>query len=309
MNRHLYKKHAPPINDKTANKEKVISDSAHPDLNQGPSELQSLALPLSYKRAHAIDYYAKCQVVKYIYIIWSEKEAVPSEVLAKYKDYLSPQVIFNVQTEDSLNNRFKPLPAPHSDAIFSVDDDMRVPCSELQVAYEVWKQSPYTLVGFVPRIHLRNRQSRLLEYRCWWTTWWHGAYSMILTKAALLHHKYFHDYFNILPSTVHKYIDERRNCEDIAMQFLVSNITGLSPIYVKGHMQDKGALNGISTSHNVVKAGHMQQRDQCLNDLITFFGRNPLKMSHFFVDAASDGWTNQPSTWFEYISSDLWKWS
>eukprot|EP01039_Chlorochromonas_danica_P006399 gene6399-7054_t len=27
-------------------------DSAHPDLNQGPSELQSLALPLSYKRAH-----------------------------------------------------------------------------------------------------------------------------------------------------------------------------------------------------------------------------------------------------------------
>eukprot|EP01039_Chlorochromonas_danica_P010557 gene10557-11696_t len=30
---------------------KIVSDSAHPDLNQGPSELQSLALPLSYKRA------------------------------------------------------------------------------------------------------------------------------------------------------------------------------------------------------------------------------------------------------------------
>lgn len=258
----------------------------------------------------AIDYYVKCPVVKYVYIIWSEKIPVPSEVTNKYRDYINPRVIFHVQEVDSLNNRFKPLPDPHTDAIFSVDDDIRVPCSELQVAYEIWKSAKTNMVGFFPRLHVRNRWTHQYEYRCWWRTWWHGAYSIILTKASILHHDYFHAYTTQLPQSVHKYVDDRRNCEDIAMQFLISNMTDLAPIYVKGHLKDMGALGGISTSHNVLKAGHMQQRDECINDLIKFFGgKNPLRKAHYFVDAAADGWTNQPSTWYEYISSDLWKWS
>lgn len=255
----------------------------------------------------AIDFYAKCPVVKHVYIIWSEKVPVPATVLSKYKDYVNPSVFFSVQEVDSLNNRFKPLPDPHTPAIFSVDDDIRVPCGELQVAYEVWRSAPTNMVGFFPRIHLRNRMTHLFEYRCWWRTWWHGAYSIILTKAAVLNHDYFHAYTQNLPEEAKKYIDIHRNCEDIAMQFLISNMTSLAPIYVKGHLKDLGVLGGISTTHNVVKAGHMLQRDKCINDLIAFFGRNPLQKAHYFVDAAADGWTNQPSTWYEYISSDLWK--
>jgi len=183
---------------------------------------------------------------------------------------------------------------------------MRVPCSELELAFEVWQSSPRTLVGFMPRTHIRRNDA--LEYRCWWRVWWDGAYSIILTKAAILHHDYFRAYFEVLPKEIFTLVDTRRNCEDIAMQFLIANISNIAPIYIKGHLRDLGVFGGISTSANVVTANHMRERDSCLNDLVKIFDRNPLIKSHVIVDSASNGWTNSPSTWFEYLSSDLWKW-
>ena len=64
-------------------------------------------------------------------------------------------------------------------------------------------------------------------------------------------------YTNIMPAKIREYVDEKRNCEDIAMQFLISNFTSLPPLYVKGHLSDYVALGGISTSKNVFVAGHM----------------------------------------------------
>ena len=206
--------------------------------------------------------------------------------------------------KDSLNNRFKPLSGPHSDAIFTVDDDMRVPCSELSLGYEVWRGSSRSLVGFMPRLHVRGSNGYI--YRCWWRVWWQGSYSIILTKAAFLHHDFLNFYTNIMPESIREYVDKQKNCEDIAMQFLVANITRLPPIFIKGHLTDLGALNGISTKKSFIQAGHMDKRSLCLNDLTKLFENMPLVTSHIIVDAASNRWTNAPSTWFEYISSDLW---
>jgi hypothetical protein len=111
-----------------------------------------------------------------------------------------------------------------------------------------------------------------------------------------------------MPETIKQFIDDGRNCEDIAMQFLVSNITSLPPIYVKGHLNDHGVLGGISTSQNFVKATHMDKRSLCLNEMEKLFGKLPLMKAHTIVDDAWNGWTNVPSTWWEYISSDLWHW-
>lgn len=91
------------------------------------------------------------------------------------------------------------------------------------------------------------------------------------------------------------------------MQYLIANMTALPPIYVKGHLSDLGVLGGISTSANIVSAGHMGARSECLNQLSKYFGKMPLVESHIVVDSAANGWTNVPSTWWEFISSDLWK--
>ena len=200
-----------------------------------------------------------------------------------------------------------PLKNEHSDAIFNVDDDMKIPCDELTLGYHVWRNSQRTLVGFMPRVHVRGPDNKYI-YRCWWRVWWHGHYSIILTKAAYLHHDFFDLYTNHMPKEIHEMVDRERNCEDIAMQFLVSNITSNPPIYVKGHLEDEGVLGGISTRQNVVKATHMDHRSNCLNMLIEMFGRNPLVESHYIVDTAANGWTNEPADWWEYISSDLWNW-
>ena len=34
-----------------------------------------------------------------------------------------------------------PLKNEHSDAIFNVDDDMKIPCDELTLGYHVWRNS------------------------------------------------------------------------------------------------------------------------------------------------------------------------
>jgi hypothetical protein len=215
-------------------------------------------------------------------------------------------VTFRLEPQDSLNNRFTPITGPHTDAIFSVDDDMRVPCRDLNLAHEVWRGSSRSIVGFMPRVHLRK--NGLLEYRCWWRVWWHGVYSIILTKAAILHHDYFAMYMREEHRAVRELVDQERNCEDIAMQFLIANATELPPIYVKGHLQDRGVIGGISTSQDVVHAGHMQHRSGCLNQLEAIYRKLPLVPSRIVVDSANNGWTNEPSTAWEYLSSDLWKW-
>ena len=263
----------------------------------------------------AIDHYSQCKSVRYVYVIWSDKaNPPPTDMMKRYGSARPPSTIsgptsvgFLVQDSTSLNNRFRPLlDVEHTDAIFAVDDDMRVACKDLEVAFEAWRASPESLVGFMPRVHIRDSQG-ILRYRCWWSTWWHGVYSMVLTKAAILHHKFLVKYTSDMPAKIRDLIDHERNCEDIAMQFLMSNATRLPPIYVKGHVHDLGVFGGISTSHNVAKAKHMDSRSNCLNRLVEFYdGANPLVTSHYIVDSAANGWTNAPSTWFEFISSDLW---
>lgn len=106
------------------------------------------------------------------------------------------------------------------------------------------------------------------NYGGWWSVWWMGTYSMVLSKAAFFHRKYLDLYTHEMPSSIHDYVSRERyglkgsfpsnvwdlginlplnfkhiflifharNCEDIAMSLLVANATGAPPIWVKGKM-------------------------------------------------------------------------
>ena len=56
-------------------------------------------------------------------------------------------------------------------------------------------------------------------------------YSIMLTKAALLHRDYLPLYDAIVPASFLKSIDENRNCEDLAMAYVVATV--VSKIWVK----------------------------------------------------------------------------
>lgn len=253
-------------------------------------------------------HYAQCGVVANVYVIWSESSELPADIVSRYSQSKYNKVKFLPQPSTSLNNRFRPLDPslPRTDAIFSTDDDMRVDCEDLERAYSVWRGSTRSLIGFMPRVHVRGSNGELV-YRCWFKVWWLGAYSIILTKVAMFHHDYLRLYTETMPQPIRDLVDRERNCEDIAMQFLISNVTSLPPIYVKGHLSDLGAFGGISTAKNGLLAVHMDRRSKCLNDLVGAYGKNPLVLSHIIVDAAINRFGNMPSTWQDFISSDLWK--
>lgn len=89
-----------------------------------------------------------CERVDSIRVVWSENGTVPNE--EKDKEWFSSKkrVFYDKYTTTSLNNRFVPPEGLETDSVFAVDDDIRVPCSDLDFAYEVSQvshSSPFLL--------------------------------------------------------------------------------------------------------------------------------------------------------------------
>jgi hypothetical protein len=101
-------------------------------------------------------HYAVCAGVDAVHVVWSEPRE-PSESLRRSVVNSSRRgnvrFVLNNRGGSSLNNRFRPIRGLATDAVFSVDDDLLVPCSTLRFAYSVWRSAPSAMVGFVPRMH------------------------------------------------------------------------------------------------------------------------------------------------------------
>lgn len=229
----------------------------------------------------SVAHYASCSGTDAIHVVWSESDP-PSEslkaylkkiVLSKSQTAQKPNFKFDINEEDNLNNRFKPIEDLRTDAIFSVNDDVIVPCPTLNFAFTVWQSAPFAMVGFVPRMHWLDKVKNgdaYYQYGGWWSVWWMGTYSMILTKAAFFHRKYLDLYTHKMPTSIHDYVSRERNCEDIAMSMLVANATSAPPIWVIGKIHEIGS-SGISNLK-----GHNEKRNKCLNDFISLYGTVPI---------------------------------
>ncbi|CAN1746504.1 Glycosylinositol phosphorylceramide mannosyl transferase 1 [Linum perenne] len=195
----------------------------------------------------SIAHYASCSELDSIHIVWSEPEP-PSDSLVTHL------------------NRILQLKSR------GIDDDIIFPCSSVEFAFHVWRSAPDTMVGFVPRAHWvePSDKSKYYTYGGWWSVWWTGTYSMVLSKAAFFHKKYLSLYTNEMPASLKEYTTKNRNCEDIAMSFLVANVTGAPPVWVKGKIFEIGST-GISSL-----GGHNEKRSQCINRFVAEFGRMPL---------------------------------
>ncbi|XP_028081912.1 glycosyltransferase family 64 protein C4-like [Camellia sinensis] len=229
----------------------------------------------------SVAHYASCGGTDAIHVVWSESDP-PSHslkaylnniVLSKSQTSQKTNFKFDINKEDNLNKRFKPIEDLKTDAIFSVDVDVIVPCRTLDFAFAVWQTAPFTMVGFVPRMHWLDQEKNgitYFKYEGWWSVWWMGTYSMVLSKAAFFHRKYLDLYTHKMPSSIYDYITRERSCEDIAMSLLIANATDAPPIWVKGKIYEIGS-SGISSL-----IGHSNRRNKCLNDFISLYGTMPL---------------------------------
>ncbi|CAI9091657.1 OLC1v1026732C2 [Oldenlandia corymbosa var. corymbosa] len=244
----------------------------------------------------SISHYTSCPRLSSIHIVWSEPDP-PSDSLIKYlthviksnsKNGREIELKFDINKEDSLNNRFKEINDLKTDALFSIDDDVIFPCSTVELAFTIWQSASDTMVGFVPRMHWVSKSkgnANEYTYGGWWSVWWMGTYSMVLSKAAFFHQKYLSLYTHQMPASIREYVSKNRNCEDIAMSFLVANATGIPPIWVKGKIYEIGST-GISSL-----GGHSDRRTECVNRFVAEYGHMPLVSTSVKVVDSKSSWS------------------
>jgi len=178
---------------------------------------------------------------------------------------------------NSLNERFV-VPeggAPPTKGILSVDDDLFYPCEALDAGFFKWTKSPDRMVGYDRRLHDDSSPSGEWKYGFLSLSKNRTEYSITLTRHAFIHVDYLQIYTHHLPQGIRNIIHKYKNCEDIAMSFLVSSMTeGQPPLLVddwamqsqiKLHVEEK--ISG-SDQHKAV-------RDTCVHVFALFLGLHP----------------------------------
>lgn len=85
---------------------------------------------------------------------------------------------------------------------------------------------------------------------------------IFIPGAAFIHKYYMYLYWYWLPQAIRDKVDEYMNCEDIAMNFLVSHITRKPPVKVTSRWTFRCPGCPVSLSEDET---HFQERHKCIN--------------------------------------------
>uniref|UniRef100_A0A8D8IVH2 glucuronosyl-galactosyl-proteoglycan 4-alpha-N-acetylglucosaminyltransferase n=1 Tax=Culex pipiens TaxID=7175 RepID=A0A8D8IVH2_CULPI len=180
---------------------------------------------------------------------------------------------------NSLNNRFLPFDAIETEAVLSVDDDAHLRHDEILFGFRVWREHRDRVVGFPGRFHAWDTNTLDAwnynsNYSC--------ELSMVLTGAAFIHKYYTFLYTYALPQAIRDKVDEYMNCEDIAMNFLVSHVTRKPPVKVTSRWTFRCPGCPVSLSEDDT---HFQERHKCINFFTKVFGYTPLLNTQYRADS------------------------
>ena len=273
--------------------------------------------------AEQLAYYSKSPVVSTIVVTWHHRE-IPAprhgRVQGTYIRFESPRT-------DSLNNRFMPLHHIATDAVLIIDDDIKLHLQDVQNMLAVWRLNRHNLVGVSAR-WVDNEEQRSPEnaapgmmrggsgeklkafnyrYQSEDGPDFHEGYSLILTRAMVMHRDYLHLYScggkskalgveeaefapaEPLRRLILETVDRNFNCEDIGMNFIVNaaltarartaaKIKRTKPEYVIAPTERAaplfvkplhmiGDFGKMGTSGLHLKKTHLSTRSKCLNTM------------------------------------------
>lgn len=207
-----------------------------------------------------------------IVIVWNnlDQETPP--------DYVSEhgvKVRYRMSTENSLNQKLIPDPKFETKAILLTDDDVYYKPDDLEWVFQAWRKfGQFRLVGALPRCSVQGQDGKW-NYDFCSNKEGENQYSMVLTNLCFSHIAYLDYYSSDAPEAIkiREYVDSNFNCEDIALNYIASSLTGYGPLEANGFDRYKNMdpSEGISR-----KPGHLEARSQCLNDFVDIFGCQPL---------------------------------
>uniref|UniRef100_A0A0M3ILE2 Glyco_transf_64 domain-containing protein n=1 Tax=Ascaris lumbricoides TaxID=6252 RepID=A0A0M3ILE2_ASCLU len=188
--------------------------------------------------------------------------------------------------ECHFSNRFIAFPEVTTEAVFSLDDDIgTLSVDEIEFAYQTWRENPERLVGFLPRSDMHNESNGIYVYNSESSK----NMSIIVTGAAFYHKGFYFQYYgilyhNFLPILMRNCILAVKNCEDIAMNFLISTLTGKCPLKVmlrKKFGCPDCSTNGIS----IWATRQIVQRLECFDKFPAWISEKSFIFSSFRYDS------------------------
>ncbi|GFQ71601.1 exostosin-like 3 [Trichonephila clavata] len=210
-----------------------------------------------------------------VVVVWNS-ERLPSADL-RWPEIGVPIHVIKAK-KNSLNNRFLPYDAVETEAVLSVDDDAHLRHDEIVFGFRVWRESRDRIVGFPGRYHAWDTVNGGWLYNSNYSC----ELSMVLTGAAFFHKYYTFLYSHSMPQSIRDKVDEYMNCEDIAMNFLVSHITRKPPLKVTSRWTFRCPGCPVSLSE---EDSHFQERHRCIDHFTQVYGYMPLLYTQFRADS------------------------
>ncbi|KAL3764417.1 hypothetical protein ACHAWU_004923 [Discostella pseudostelligera] len=208
----------------------------------------------------SVNHHAKCEGVAKIHVIWCDSANEPPDEIVHH---VSGKVKVEKHVINSLNERFKVLLDAPTLGILSLDDDVLRPCVALDAAFLRWTRHPDRMVGFDARTHVARYMS---------TTESSNRYSITLPRASFIHRDYLDLYIMALPRSIYSYVAQNLECEDVAMSFLVSSLTGGKPPLLADYWAVKSMVKLYSTKKISGGKDHKATRDACVNNFAELLG-------------------------------------
>ncbi|GJD12780.1 Exostosin-like 2 [Galdieria sulphuraria] len=212
-----------------------------------------------------VRHYQENPRVHRIFVLWHNPLKQPSEELLTALDENKTSIV--AMPFDSLNNRFLPLEGIETKAVLICDDDMFIDHEDILYAFQIWNDSSESLTGFFPRAHRNIRENEYEYVTHIPTDSTQNKYSIMLTKIEFMKSEYLFWYYCAFDRRVLQWIRDNKNCEDIAMQMMVSGLTGAPPIHVEAKhiIGDYGQQAPVGEQEPIsFKPNHYTLRGECI---------------------------------------------
>lgn len=158
-----------------------------------------------------------------IHVVWNDWNRTIPASLAK----LNVSFFVPPSKNTNISNRFWPLDFA-SNAVFHVDDDVPHFCEILSDLFELWKSDVDGIVGTSPRL-LDLGAGGLDGFA---VPLVHGQYNVVwVTKGAMVHKRFFDEYWKPLWAPIRGVIDSYNCAEDMLFSAIHKTIVGKGHVY------------------------------------------------------------------------------
>lgn len=192
--------------------------------------------------------YSLCQGVEELQVIWNDKKnAMPSPSDFVYA-HTHSRVSFHTTAEQHSATVLSQagVATVATEAVLLLDVGVEAECADLSFAHSVWRSGKGTLVGFFPRLHRKDPDTRQYTYYGWLHVWWNGVYSVLLPKGLFVSKALLQKLGAL--TELSAALQLRPECADVALSAFAAAENGRPPIWANVPMRLAPAIRESANS-------------------------------------------------------------